>query len=437
VEVVALQSRTLWIAFPLSFALAGFLLAFASDRAKALDDVGSYKVIYRFGGGLDGGNPSSDLTMDSAGNLYGTTFVGGMVTASCSAGCGTVFELERTKDGWHERVLYSFAGGTDGQGPSAGVTFDSAENLYGTTVGGGNFWGTIFKLSPSSKGEWSEQVLYRFTGGADGMNPASDLILDQKGNLYGTTPGIDTNYGSVFELSPQANATWVETTLHSFTGPPDGLRPTGQLILDQQGSIYGLTVAGGTGKCAMYGAPGPGCGTLYQLTPGSSGWTETILYSFVLGQGRGNLPSGGLFRDEAGDFYGTTQSGGDEYGVVFKLGDTVEHGWQESVLYRFFSNLDGELPVGRLVSNSDGRLIGVTAGGGGRTGAGTIFGMQPPGSGSREKVLHTFGNGSDGAEPRAGVIFDPQGVLYGTALFGGGSSGCFGLGCGVVYELRP
>jgi uncharacterized repeat protein (TIGR03803 family) len=415
-------------------ALGGFLLSFALGAMTS----SSYKVLYAFAG-PDGAGPSADLAIDAEGNLYGTTSGGG------TGNGGTVFELKRTTDGWKWQALYNFAGGFDGWGPFAGVTFDTAGNLYGTTEFGGSGLGregkgTVFRLLPNSKGGWAEQVLYRFTGRAHGRGPTSDLVFDKLGNLYGTTGGgINAGHGTIFELSPQGNGSWVETTLHAFKGKPDGAFPTAGLVLDGQGYIYGLTQNGGVGKCHLVPYP-RGCGTLYELAPDSSGWKETILYSFVLGGGSGKFPSGGLTQDSAGDLYGTTEEGGDGFGVVFRLARAQKHGYQETVLYRFYGGdfgPDGEYPRGRLVMNAQGNLFGVT-GFGGSGGWGTVFEVHP-GSGMRERILHAFAGGSDGSLPLAGVISDAQGFLYGTTVYGGGLGGsnCSNEGCGTVYQLKP
>jgi uncharacterized repeat protein (TIGR03803 family) len=192
------------------------------------------KVIYSFAGGADGAFPQSDLIVDSGGNLYGTTLFGGGGTGTgCTGGCGTVFELKRTQSGWKEQVLYSFQGNSgDGKYPEAGLVFDTTGNLYGTTVEGvGSQCGTIFKLAPNGKGGWTESVLYSFDcKGSAGLYPSSDLVFDRQGNLYGTAPqgGVTAgcnNCGTVFELTPQSNGSWTESTLHQFAGPPnDGVR---------------------------------------------------------------------------------------------------------------------------------------------------------------------------------------------------------------------
>jgi uncharacterized repeat protein (TIGR03803 family) len=271
-------------------------------------------VLYAFTGGGDGREPQGDLVFDAAGNLYGTTLLGGNTATNCSSGCGTVFKLTPGIGGWTQSVLHAFAGGNDGASPYAGLTFDTAGNIYGTTsAGGASGKGTIFKLSPS--GGWTESVLYAFTGGPDGASPRGGLILDAAGNLYGTAfQGGTTGYGVVFELLPNSRGAWEEKELHRFANAP-AANPISGLIFDTAGNLYGTTMLGADlNSCAG------GCGTLFRLTPASSGgWTFHVLHAFGRGTD-GYKPSGKLISDAAGNLYGTTQSGGNHgHGVVFEL----------------------------------------------------------------------------------------------------------------------
>ncbi len=207
----------LMLILPVVLALAAS--AFASNET----------VLYSFPGGVSGANPYAGLVADSSGSLYGTTGGGGNSTkCNLGSGCGTVFKL--TAPSWTETVVYSFQGQTanDGSGPQAGLIFDSAGNLYGTTASGGKLgYGTVFMLTPPATpgGAWTETILYSFKGAATGSNPASGLIFDGTA-LVGTTPyGGKDNFGTVFKLTPTKKAPWSETILYNFTGLADGGRP--------------------------------------------------------------------------------------------------------------------------------------------------------------------------------------------------------------------
>ena len=259
---------------------------------------GQERVLYNFTGAADGGFPYGGLIHDSAGNLYGTTSERGSGT-SCPYGCGTVFKLDAT----HKiTVLHSFLGGTaDGAFPLAGVIRDSSGNLYGTTLAGGTYnLGTIFKIDSSG----NETVLYNFSG-PDGMTPWGGLLRDGAGNLYGTTfsGGDFGSSGTVFKLGTNGTI----TLLHNFLYG-DAASPTGSLIRDSSGNLYGTTLLGGS-----YGV-----GTVFKLDAKGN---ETILYSFTYSSD-GGLPYGSLARDSAGNLYGTTNQGGDPIclcGTVFKI----------------------------------------------------------------------------------------------------------------------
>lgn len=262
------------------------------------------KVLYSFTGTSDGGRPAAGVIFDSAGNLYGATAYGGNYQNACTYdGCGTIFKLSPAASGqWTESTLYTFTGApNDGQNPVASLVFDVAGNLYGTTESGGTYgrgWtGTVFELSPSSNGTWTETILHNFSNGPDGASPLASLIFDSAGNLYGTTeyggdvncngPRKNTTCGTVFELSPDGNNTWTETVLHTFLYS-DGAYPAGSLAFDSAGRLYGTT-SGGPGV-----ACNGGCGTVFSLTPNSDGtWSQSILYNFE-GGSDGIEPVAGL-----------------------------------------------------------------------------------------------------------------------------------------------
>jgi uncharacterized repeat protein (TIGR03803 family) len=268
----------------------------------------------------DGNEPYAGLIFDTAGNLYGTTTTGGNLSDCAPNGCGVVFQLTPSPDGsWTEKVLHQFTGGKDGGGPYAGLIFDTAGNLYGTATSGGVYGsGVIFKLTPSVSGRWTEKVLHHFTGGRDGGYPYAGLIFDQAGNLYGTTVGGGAHgWGTVFELEHNPNGSWKEKVLHSFNGK-DGEWPEGSLIFDQAGNVYGTTFGGGNLTCTT----GNGCGVVFKLTPNANGgWREIVLHVFTAHKD-GRYPAAGLILDQAGNLYGTSSGyGGDpiNYGSVFGI----------------------------------------------------------------------------------------------------------------------
>jgi uncharacterized repeat protein (TIGR03803 family) len=408
-----------------------------------LDKKGHEIVLYSFTGGGDGGQPNN-IIRDSAGNIYGTTGGGG------SAGAGVVFKLDTAGN---ETVLYSFTAGADGGYPYAGVTQDSAGNLYGTTqLGGSAGAGVVFKLDLLG----NETVLYNFTGGTDGANPFG-VILDSAGNLYGTTQsGGSVGAGVVFKLDTAGH----QTVLHSFTGGLDGGYPyLGAVTFDSAGNLYGVTSGGGNAgvgvlykldqaghETVVFGFPETdgnnpqagviqdSAGNLYGTTTGGgtngagivykldSRGRETFLYTFTGGADGGN-PLGGVIQDSAGNLYGTTEFGGSAgKGVVFKL-DPAGH---QTVLYSFTGGGDGAFPyTGQLLMDSAGNLYGTTLNGG-SAGKGMVFKIDPMG---QESVLHSF-TGPDGAFPYSGVIMDSTGNLYGTTSQGG-------TRLGVLYKLDP
>jgi uncharacterized repeat protein (TIGR03803 family) len=241
-------------------------------------------VLYGFSDGTDGGQPLAGVVMDSAGNLYGTAESGGDANCVALHGyCGVVYELSPNSNGtWTETVLVNF---TDPNGllPSAGLTIDAAGNLYGTTIYGGKYgYGTVFELSKQN-GTWTQTILHSFSL-KDGFQPNSTLIFDSAGNLYGTTAsgggGTTVCYdgcGTVFELIPQSGGTWSIQQLHSFSGK-NGAVPSG-VVFDSLGNLFGATFYGGNGNCTGLGASG--CGLVYELSPISGGgWKENIVKGF-------------------------------------------------------------------------------------------------------------------------------------------------------------
>ncbi len=386
------------------------------------------KVLYSFRGTPDASIPTSNLISDDAGNLYGTTERGGI--SDGYYGNGTVFKLSPASGHWRETILYKFSGGSDGKYPSSGLIRDSAGNLYGTTSQGGSSscgCGVVFKVDSGG----TETVLYSFTQ-TDGEYPSGGLIFDAHGDLFGTTTNGGTyGNGAVFELVPNSDGSWTEKVLYSFIdNSGDGATPEAGVAMDNAGNLYGTTEAGGNN---------PGDGTIFELKHSGSSWTESILYSFT-GGSDGSRPFAGLTIHD-GNLYGTTIAGGSGAGVVFELrrGSTV---WTETVIYAFKGHPDGTSPEAGVIFDKSGNLYGTTYSGGWRycfIGCGTIFKLTPKsGGGWQETVLYHFnGRGvGDGENPEASLLRDAKGHLYGTTPVGGSAKAC-PFGCGVVFELSP
>jgi uncharacterized repeat protein (TIGR03803 family) len=314
--------------------------------------------------GLDGAYPIGNLAMDKAGNLYGTTQVGGKHNA------GVIFELMPAGSGWQEKVLHSFTGGYDGSYPFSGVILDGSGNVYCTARFGGHYSGGVaLELIPTTNG-WTHNVLHSF--GRQGKGPLGGLIFDSAGNLYGTTTGGGDQRGSgvVYKLTPTAQGPWAETVLYEFNGSrrggKDGREPVAAMVFDQEGNLYGSTLTGGTHHRR---------GTIFKLTPSSNGlWKETILH--YGGHAGGYVYWDSMMFDADGNLWGTAGSGGGLFdGVVFRLTPTVTGFWKEQVIHSF-GGPDGAGPRGNLVRDASGKLYGTTAGGGANS-AGAVFVLTP------------------------------------------------------------
>jgi uncharacterized repeat protein (TIGR03803 family) len=270
-------------------------------------------VLYNFQQtGGDGLHPAGGVVFDNAGNIYGTTPVGGGTSCFGGNGCGAVYKLTPSGNGWTETIIYRFTGGSDGYEPEAGVIFDRAGNIYGTTYMGGNLGGiicgvgcgTVYKLTPSDSG-WIETILYRFTGGNGGAYPLAGLTLDAAGNLYGTTSsGGSGEGGTLFELSP-SGGNWTFSVLYAFTGPFPSA-PYESPAIDPAGNLYSPNL-----QEPSYN------GSVFKLAPADGQWFYTDLHDFNGADGSG--PWGGLILDLQGNLYGSTAGGGGGGGVIWEI----------------------------------------------------------------------------------------------------------------------
>jgi len=419
-----------FIALRATFALGTLTLCLAGTPASA-----QLKVLGSFNN-TNGANPYAGLVSDTAGNLYGTTCCGG------AHNYGTVFELSpKAGGGWSEKILHSFNdNGKDGYAPGGNLIFDSDGNLYGTASGGTGLCkesnyvigcGMVFELMPQTDGSWKEKVLHNFFNkGEEGMDP-SGLVFDSAGNLYGVTSysGVPDGGGTVYELSPTAGGDWSFAVIYYFaTGNPQG-----NLVIDSRGNLYGTAGYAGT---YLYGMA-------YELSPSVGGtWTEAVLHSFDQNHDGtdGACPCSSLIFDSAGNLYGTTVRGGiydTGDGTVFELSPAAGGSWTETILHNFDCHTDGCAPNASLVFDASGNLHGTTTNGGAGScpygnGCGTVFELSPQTGGAwAETALHSFGAGAYGAIPFSNLILDSAGNLYGTTSKGGSSQD------GTVFEITP
>jgi uncharacterized repeat protein (TIGR03803 family) len=381
--------------------------------------VSKYKVLHHFGAGQDSNTPSGPLTLGEKGRLYGSTYGGGPQNS------GTVYQLAPGSGGkWAEKILHAFAGGSDGGIPWGGVIVDSAGSLYGTVQGDGNREvGGVFELHRGSGG-WNNVILYS-------NNAGPGVVLDKLGNLYGEVgPGNYFHIGAIGELSPGSDG-WVYTDLANFN-PTVGYSPPAPPIWDGKGNLFGTTTDGGISQPACWTSNG--CGVIFEMTPNGDGtWTYHILHRFASYATDGQTPYGGLVMDASGNFYGTTEFGGNKgNGTVFKFSFTGGH-WKKSVVYDFPDWPDGALPNSTLVLDKAGNLYGI--GGGGNQGCGpytcgVVFKLTPQKNGPwKYIVVHKF-SGPDGNFP-IGVIVDSKGNIFGTTSNGGTYN------FGVAFEITP
>lgn len=384
-------------------------------------------TIHDFNISRDGQNPQAGVAFNQQGNLYGTT-IGAL------NGNGIVYKLTPPEAGggpWTESALHKFSGTPDGAVPVCSLVVSPSGELLGTTEEGGTHnMGTVFgiKVSQNSGDSSRERVLYSFGSSTnDGAVPNAELLPAHSG-FYGVTrEGGTHGFGTVFLVTPQSGD-WSETILYSFAGSGDAAFPSGGLIADQAGNLYGVTLLGGANNL----------GAVYQLSPPTSeggSWTERVIFSFSGGDG--TLPSGPLQFDQNGALYGTTDGGGSlQEGTVFQLAPSSRPGgsWTQNVLFNFSGGRDGGNPVAGVIINNMGRIFGATSTGGpGRPfPGGVIFRLNPPvnqGDPWTETLLHAFG-GPDGFRSLSQLV-PKNGSFYGTTSAGGLN------GKGTVFVLTP
>jgi hypothetical protein len=441
-EVLVMSAKKCTSTSRIAFFFLSFLVA-ATGLATAAGP--SEKTVYAFPGPPDGMSPQAGLVSDASGNLYGTTFLGG-VQRNC---CGTVFELSppATAGGpWSETVLHTFTP-DEATYPAGTLTFDKQGNLYGTATEwkGSQDTGAIFELSPpvSPGGAWTETVLWVF--GIDGAYPSGKLAIDPAGNLYGIgTSGNASCCGIAFELiAPKTSGgSWSKRVIYRFGAfPDDGILPGNDLLL-RNGVLYGVTQIG-KGSASN--------GTVFQLVRKTGLWKETILHRFTWTDGLD--PVGGLIADSAGNLFGAASLGGNGVacpgsqdggcGTIYELSPPAVAGdpWQETTLHAFTNPGDGKNPVATLSRDNLNNLYGTASGGGKNTGTfGTVFKLHPPATSGGTwnfVVLHYF-NGvasGDGVDPRGRLLW-VNGALYGTTN-GGGVKVTPTISGGTVFSVAP
>lgn len=427
--------------------LAVLALTLALNAAAFASGV-RIKVIYSPANSTSPGGAAGSFVVDKNGNLYA---IGSGGPNTCydmyddPYPCGTIYELAAPTSigaGWSASQRYDFQGSpVDGSIGASPLMFDRSGNLLGSTTTGGivacGAWthpegcGTIFQLTPptQSGASWTETVLYMFQGTADGDFPSGRMVEDEAGNLYGITltDGV-IGSGVVFQLAPpsQSGGAWTETVIYRFgQNSGDGLSPSSGLLRDHQGNLYGVTQAGGNPACNTEGV---GCGVVYRLSPpkrNGEPWTETNIYLFT-GGSDGSSPRGELALDAAGNLYGATTTGFlNDPGTVFQLSPTSSGSWNLTTLHTFTSHGDGSIPAGGVILDKQGNVYGVTELGGDATkatgcwyeqfGCGTIYEISPGSSGWTEQILHRFHlNDNVGISPNVGLVFGRGGALYGS-----------------------
>jgi len=417
-----------------------FLLFTLNSAAQTAQP--KFVTLYAFNGSVNSGDgiyPTAPLVAGAGGVLYGVTYQGGTESSPCYLGCGTVFSLTPSHGGsWSETQIDLFTSGSDGFEPGT-LAISPSGVLYGTTAGGGSTGcggtgcGTAFSLTPSAAQTTWTKSTYTLPQATSLPN---SLRFSATGVLYGTSSDGGTG-GSFFSLKPPTTGqAWTEHLLYSF--PADKYHPL-MTLTGPGGVVYG-TSEGGDPSCPV------GCGIVFSLTPpktGTGSWTETVLDAFV---NQGNHPYGNasIVLGSDGVIYGTTRQGGQfNLGAVFSLTPPSVSGgsWTETLLYSFAGPPDAATPNQGLVMAKDGTLYGTSFYGGDancqtlKVGCGAVFSLTPPSSSGgawTETVLHAFTGGTDGGNPIAGLTIGANGVLYGTTTAWGGTGKY-----GTVFAVTP
>lgn len=405
------------------------LIGFAMTAAEAQ----TFTILHDFTGGADGYYPTAGLTFHGSGNLFGAA---GPVAVFQLRFEGTgwvltpIYEFNGT-DG-------EFLAGRITVGPDDALY--AASGLGGIPdCADGAGCGLVLSLrSPQSFCRsllclWTQTTVYEFNPlniPNDGYAPNGGIVFDTAGNLYGTTASGATSLGTVYEISPSGD-NWTERAIYDFHGGSDGGYPNAGMVLDQAGNLYGTTYQGGDSSCYLNE---DACGVVFKVSPTSNGWVESVIHTFQYSDGA--YPLGGLIADSNGNLYGTTSIGGSNNGgTVFELTPS-NGGWNFQVLYNFTGNPRSQVgPEGLLAIDSSGNLYGVTNSEGTQS-AGNLFKLTRSGNTWSYTDVHDFGiNPTNGAFPEDGPTVDASGNLYGTALVGG--SGTCPYGCGVIYKITP
>lgn len=395
-----------------SFLRASLAATAATFLATTPATAATLKILHRFHVSPGGAFPEGPLLRESDGSLISVTEIWGR------AKNGGVFRLTPISTGkWKETVLYNFPSDQFIDiSANGGLIQDSAGALYGTTFE--NDLGFIYRLSPPARNgqPWQYRTLYQFSGGADGGGPSSSLTVTPSGAFAGVTQAggavsghaRNCDCGVAYTLTPPARGTaWREDVAHTFGPRPDGNIPVGNLAVDAEGALYGTTFQGGSGSCREAEAGVIGCGTVFKLTPQFVGWNETILYNFQPTEG--NFPTSSVIFGPDGALYGT--AGPD----IFRLAQTTTGAWQKTTIYTFPNGNHASWPQGGLILDNAGNFYGSTNSVR-VAGKAVIFELSPPAAGGQtwtETTLATLATDVNGPQPSGGLIRAPDGTFYG------------------------